>query len=566
VDQERLGDRYQVEARIGQGGMAEVYRGFDPSLDRRVAIKVLVHPFDRDAGFVARFRREAQAAARLNHPNIVGVYDAGSDGETQFIVMEYIEGRTLASFLAGGGAPTPEQAVELTEKVAAALQTAHAHGIVHRDIKPANVMVTRSGEVKVMDFGIARVQSDATAPQTSSVIGTPAYFSPEQAQGHPVDARSDIYSLGCVLYELLAHRQPFTGDTPVAVAYKQVNEVPPAPSAFNPDVPPPLDSVVMKCMAKNPANRYQDAGELIADLERARNGLDVEATPLMPLAASAAATQVIARQPTEVMRPPEPEGSSRKIWLGVLIGLLIVAILAGAGYLLAQSLKGDEVATVVMIGVKGQQYDEARADLEQLGMTDISRDNQTTTDPNVKPGEVIGQTPAAGTSVATDTPVVLTVAVPPDKVPVPDLHCKTQQEAVAELPDGVFLATPTIATTADPDCPPNTIISQSPDAGTQVIPNSQDSQIEIALNPSTVTLADYTCMTYGQAKGALAQLGLHAVAGERVTPLAECPEPSNVAMQEPSAGSEVQSGSTVTLHLGSPQASPSSTESPSASP
>ena len=239
--------------------MAEVFRGFDPSLDRTVAIKILVHPFDRDAGFVARFRREAQAAARLNHPNIVGVFDAGADGDTQYIVMEYIEGRTLASFLAGGGHPTPMQAVELTEKVASALQAAHEHGIVHRDIKPANVMVTRAGAVKVMDFGIARVQSDATAPQTSSVIGTPAYFSPEQAQGQPVDARSDIYSLGCVLYEMLAHHQPFTGDTPVAIAYKQVNETPPPPSASNPDVPPRLDAVVMKCMAKNPANRYQSA-------------------------------------------------------------------------------------------------------------------------------------------------------------------------------------------------------------------------------------------------------------------------------------------------------------------
>ena len=186
--------------------------------------------------------------------------------------MEYIEGRTLASFLAGGGKPTPIQGVELADKIAGALAAAHAQGIVHRDIKPANVMVTRAGEVKVMDFGIARLQSDATAPQTSSVIGTPAYFSPEQAQGQPVDARSDIYSLGCVLYELLAHRPPFTGDTPVAIAYKQVNESPVPPSQVNPDVPPRLDAVVMKCMAKNPANRYQSAAELSEDLDRVRQG------------------------------------------------------------------------------------------------------------------------------------------------------------------------------------------------------------------------------------------------------------------------------------------------------
>ena len=286
MDRQEFADRYRVEARIGQGGMAEVYRGYDPALERTVAIKVLLPPYDRDAGFVARFRREAQAAARLSHPNIVGVYDTGADGDTQYIVMEYIEGRTLASFLAGGGKPTPIQGVELADKISGALAAAHAQGIVHRDIKPANVMVTRAGEVKVMDFGIARLQSDATAPQTSSVIGTPAYFSPEQAQGQPVDARSDIYSLGCVLYELLSHRPPFTGDTPVAIAYKQVNESPVPPSQVNPDVPPRLDAVVMKCMAKNPANRYQSAAELSEDLDRVRKGQEVEATPLLPVGAA----------------------------------------------------------------------------------------------------------------------------------------------------------------------------------------------------------------------------------------------------------------------------------------
>jgi eukaryotic-like serine/threonine-protein kinase len=563
VEQQQLADRYQVEARIGQGGMAEVYRGFDPSLDRRVAIKVLVHPFDRDAGFVARFRREAQAAARLNHPNIVGVYDAGSDGDTQFIVMEYVEGRTLASFMASGGKPTTEQAIELTEKVAAALLVAHDHGIVHRDIKPANVMVTRTGEVKVMDFGIARLQSDATAPQTSSVIGTPAYFSPEQAQGNPVDSRSDIYSLGCVLYELVAHQQAFTGETPVAVAYKQVNEVPPAPSAFNPEVPPALDAVVMKCIAKNPANRYQNAGELIADLERVRNGLDVEATPLMPMAAGAAATQVIARQPTEVMPPPEPEGSSRKIWLGVLIGLLIVAILAGAGYLLAQAVNNDSPTTVVMPSVTNKQYEAARAQLVDLGLQVKKVTFETTT---VTPGLVTDQDQAAGSTVDVGTVVTLTVAVAPSTVEVPDLLCKTLGEAVDRLGPGLSLGAHTIATTADTACPANTIISQTPAAGTQVVANSKQSLVDVVLNPSTVTLGDYTCMSYGQAKSALAALQLHWVVGDRVTPLPECPEPSNVAMQEPAPGTQVSTGSTVTLHLGSPQASPSTTESPSASP
>jgi beta-lactam-binding protein with PASTA domain len=560
VDRQTLADRYRVEARIGQGGMAEVFRGFDPSLDRTVAIKVLVHPFDRDAGFVSRFRREAQAAARLNHPNIVGVYDAGADGDTQFIVMEYIEGRTLASFLAGGGTPTPEQAVELTEKVAAALQAAHAQRIVHRDIKPANVMVTRAGAVKVMDFGIARLQTDATAPQTSSVIGTPAYFSPEQAQGHPVDARSDIYSLGCVLYEMLAHRQPFTGDTPVAIAYKQVNEVPPAPSAFNPDVPPRLDAVVMKCMAKNPANRYQDAAELIADLERVRRGLDVEATPLMPLAATGAATQVIARQPTEVMPPPEPEGSSRKIWLGVLIGLLVVAILAGAGYLLARSLGNDEATTFLMPSVKGEQYDDAKATLDAAGLLVKKIPFETTDTPA---GEVISQDPKPGEPVSAGMTVELTVAVKPATVTVPDLTCRTLDEAQSVLPDGVSLGNKTTATTFDESCDANTIVSQDPEGGTDVTPNTQDAFINVVLNPGTVTLEDYSCITLNHASADLRKLGLNPSWGGTTTPLPQCSNKNFVAMQNPGPGTEVPIGSTVTLYTSSKDESPSPTESPS---
>ena len=240
-----LGERYQVEARIGEGGMAEVFRGFDPVLSRTVAIKVLLPQFARDTSFVHRFRREAQAAARLNQPNIVGVYDTGADDGTQYIVMEFIEGRTLAEFLSGGRRPTPVQAAEIAQKICAAIAAAHAQGVIHRDIKPGNVMVTRDGTVKVMDFGIARMLGPETAPQTSAVLGTASYLSPEQAQGGPVDARTDIYSLGAVLYELLTGRPPFTGDSSVAVAYKQVNETPAVPSSLSPAVPPAMDAVVM---------------------------------------------------------------------------------------------------------------------------------------------------------------------------------------------------------------------------------------------------------------------------------------------------------------------------------
>jgi serine/threonine-protein kinase len=552
-----IGERYRVEARIGQGGMAEVYRGFDPSLDRTVAIKVLLAPFDRDAGFVARFRREAQAAARLNHPNIVGVYDAGAEGETQYIVMEYVEGRTLASFLAGGGRPSPMQAVELTIPVASALEAAHEQGIVHRDIKPANIMVTRAGAVKVMDFGIARIQTDATAPQTSSVIGTPAYFSPEQAQGQPVDARSDIYSLGCVLYELLAHRQAFTGDTPVAVAFKQVNEMPVPPSEVNPDVPPRLDAVVMKCLAKNPANRYQSAAELIADLERVRAGQEVEATPLMPVG-EAGATQVIARQPTQVMPPSEPEGKSRNMWLGALIALLVLLLLLGGGYLLAQALNGDDQPTQVQVkNVIGMRYEDAKSTLEALGFGVVRGEDRPTdaADPNT----VVKQDPAANTLVDTGSTVTLTVAVPVPKVTVPNLQCLTPAEASDALAPDLTLGTQT----QEPSdaCQEGQIVAQDPAAFSKAKPGTIVN-VTVSSGAASITLTDYTCQTFNKVKQELEKQGIVVNYGGTVASLPQCSNTNKIAQQDPGPGTTVNIGDSVTLWTGTGTPPSSSTPTP----
>src|SRR5215211_3377458 len=282
--------------------MAEVWKGRDRVLNRTVAIKTLLPQFARDGNFVDRFRREAQAAARLNHPGIVSVFDSG-DGDEPYIVMQFIEGRTLADFLASGKKLEPMDAAKIAEDIAEALAAAHAHGVIHRDIKPANVMVTREGQVAVMDFGIARlIAGPETAPQTSAVLGTASYLSPEQAQGQPVDARTDIYSLGVVLYEMLTGRPPFTGESPMAIAYKQVNATPPTPSSINPDIPPELDAIAMRALSKNPANRYQTGQEFAEDLERARTGGEVKATPLLPVGGEA--TQVISRpQPTSVLPP-----------------------------------------------------------------------------------------------------------------------------------------------------------------------------------------------------------------------------------------------------------------------
>src|SRR3954471_23151491 len=276
-----LGGRYELGEVLGFGGMAEVHRGRDVRLGRDVAIKMLRSDLARDPGFQGRFRREAQSAASLNHPSIVAVYDTGEEtagGEAApYIVMEYVEGRTLRQVLEAEGRLLPQRALELTAQICAALDQAHRAGIVHRDVKPGNVMLTPGGEVKVMDFGIARAVTGtgATMTQTAAVIGTAHYLSPEQARGEHVDARSDVYSTGCLLYELLTGAPPFSGESAVAVAYQHVREDPTPPSAVEPDVPPSVDAIVLVAMAKNPANRYASAAEMRADLERAMSGRPV---------------------------------------------------------------------------------------------------------------------------------------------------------------------------------------------------------------------------------------------------------------------------------------------------
>jgi serine/threonine-protein kinase len=561
MDRSVVGERYRVEARIGSGGMAEVYRGFDPVLNRTVAIKVLLPQFARDAGFVARFRREAQAAARLNHPNIVGVFDTGSDGDTQYIVMEFVEGRTLHDFLRSGKQMGVMQAVELTEKLTDAVSAAHAQGVIHRDIKPANVMVTRDGAVKVMDFGIARIETAETAPQTSAVLGTAAYLSPEQAQGMPVDARTDIYSLGTVLYELLCGRPPFTGDSPVAIAYKQVNETPEPPSALNADVSPHLDAVVMKALSKNPANRYQTAQALRDDLERVRRGQDVDATPLLAASNGAEATQVIARPQSTQVLPPQTEepGSGRKVWLGVLIGILVVALLAAGGWLLAQALGGNDGETFELANYRGQPWTQVEADLRSLGLEPVRRDQERDAE-SWQPNTVIRTVPAAGAEVSEGDTIEVLVAVEPQDVEVPSLIGLTLEAAADRLDEeGLVLGDTTDVTSDEVD--PGEIASQTPSAG-EAVPPGTEIDVEVATGPSTVQVPSVTCQ---KADGATAELEAAGLVAEIVgvaEPLAQCPnDPENIALQDPAAGTSVEPGSVVQLWT-----TDVSTDSPSPSP
>ena len=557
-----VGERYRVEARIGAGGMAEVFRGFDTVLNRTVAIKVLLPQFARDAGFVARFRREAQAAARLNHPNIVGVFDTGAEGDTQYIVMEFVEGRTLHDFISTGRQMTPIQAVELGQKIAEAVAAAHSQGVIHRDIKPANIMVTREGAVKVMDFGIARIETAETAPQTSAVLGTAAYLSPEQAQGLPVDARTDIYSLGTVLYELVCGRPPFTGDSPVAIAYKQVNETPVAPSQLSPDVPSRLDAVIMKALSKNPANRYQTAQALWDDLERVRKGQEVDATPLLPVGVGADATQVIARpQATAVLPPQEEEpGSGRKVWLGVLIGILAVALLAGAGYLIAQSLGGDDVEQVTVENVRGLQFEDAKMRLEAQGLVVVEPRTRQTDE--AEPNTVVAQDPRRGAVVPTGTEVLLTIAVEPELVDVPSIVGLTIEQARAVL-EPLELDVGNRTAEASITAPIDTIISQTPPEGEPVLPGTLINVV-LSSGPGELEVPDVTCIPYGAARAQLLQRGFANVslASERRELPAACPfNEVNVAFQEPAAGSSVTPDTPIVLYQGV-RAEPSPSPSP----
>src|SRR6476659_752240 len=274
-------NRYEIEREIARGGMAEVYLARDQSLSRPVALKALFPEFARDPSFVERFRREAQAAANLNHPNIVAIYDWGQQSGTYFIVMEYVEGRSLSEIIRTDGPLHPRRSAEITADVAAALGFAHRNGVVHRDVKPGNIIISPTGQVKVADFGIAQAitggAEQQNLTQAGAVMGTATYFSPEQAQGKPVDPRSDLYSLGCVLFEMLTSRPPFTGDTPVAIAYQHVQQTAPRPSASGVDVPPALEAIDVQLLAKDPADRFASAEDLRADLRNYLEGLPVSA-------------------------------------------------------------------------------------------------------------------------------------------------------------------------------------------------------------------------------------------------------------------------------------------------
>ena len=461
MTQSRLvGNRYELGELIGYGGMAEVHRGRDARLGRDVAIKVLRADLARDPSFLARFRREAQAAAGLNHPSIVSVYDTGEDaapdGTPQpYIVMEYVEGRTLRDVLKAEGALPARRVMEIGADICGALDFSHRNGIVHRDIKPANVMITPSGAVKVMDFGIARAVADnaATVTQTANVIGTAQYLSPEQARGEAVDARSDVYSTGCLLYELATGSPPFQGDSPVAVAYQHVRENAIAPSVRNPEVPRALDSIVMKALAKNQLNRYQSAGEMRADLQRALADQPVTAESVMT---DSERTQFIARTPAppvalpprDEYEPAEPDESRRHglVWLAIVLALLLVIGGIVAVFVLSNQDNKNAVATKQIPNVIGLSAGQAKQTLTDQGFTRIDSAANPVTDvkkcvKQVQPNQVCTISPGVGEAVKVNVPVTFTVYTQA-MTTIPAVTGIQFNEAAAQLKDANLVADP----------------------------------------------------------------------------------------------------------------------------
>jgi serine/threonine-protein kinase len=532
--------------------MAKVFQGTDTVLDRTVAIKVLAPQYAEDDAFVQRFRREAHAAARISHPNIVSVFDTGSDDGVHYIVMEFVEGRTLAEFLSGGGRIMPERSIDIAQDVCQALEAAHAQGVIHRDIKPGNIMIGPRGDVKVTDFGIARVTTTAeTVEQTAAILGTASYLSPEQAQGQPVDARSDIYSLGCVLYEMVTGRPPFLGDSPVAVASKQVLEQPVPPSKLNGDVSPDLDAVILRALAKNPANRYQSGEEFRADLERARRGLPVEATPLL----AGATTQVIdppPAPPTAVLPPPEPE---KRSWVPIVVVLVIVALLGVLLWILAQNLLNDDEPDTTLVavpGVVGDRLNAARAELEEAGLVvndaDILRVPAPADQPDAAPGTVLEQDPAEGEGVEEGTAVLLTVVAQPEAIPIPTVVGLQASAAQLILEQAGFV----VEQEEEPsqEIPAGSVTRTEPPEGTEALPGDTIT-LFVSTGTELVAVPEVRCLSFNAAQNALDRAGLRSViSSDQVEVNPNCPLGNKVAAQDPLPLTEVDPDTVVTLFAG----------------
>ena len=570
-----LAGRYEIRDLIGRGGMAEVHLGYDKRLSRIIAIKLLRSDIAGDPTFQARFRREAQSAAALNHPTIVAVYDSGEEeittpnGSTRsvpYIVMEYVEGHTVRELLGDGEAVPIPEAVEITTGVLDALEYSHRAGIVHRDIKPGNIMLTSTGAVKVMDFGIARAMEDssATVTQTHAVVGTAQYLSPEQARGEIVDARSDLYSTGCLLYELLTGQPPFTGDSAVAIAYQHVREIPKPPSSLAADVPESLDRVVLKALAKTRDDRYQDAAHMRTELLAAERGMAVSApatdtwqsTTAMP---SATAPSPAVPAPPPSAAPPQagPEKAAedkrprRRWWVWLL--LIILLILAGTliGMFASGRFPGGKpsptpspTATAATVpDVSGMSEDDARTAIEDLGLTFVKGDDVSSD--TVDEGLAVSSDPGAGTSALLGAEITVKFSSGSATVKVPDVTGMTQSEARKEI-ENANLAWGDVTAEDSPGTQAGRVIRSSPAADTSV---SRGETVSVVVSSGRTTVPSVVGKTQDEAQEAIKAAGLNynTTTNDSKTNDQSKSNRYEVTAVDPAEGQSIDLGDSVTL-------------------
>jgi len=540
--------RYRVTRKLGGGGMADVYLAEDQELGRRVAIKVLHERYAHDDQFVERFRREATHAAGLSHPNIVSIYDRGTTDGSYFIVMEYVEGRTLKELIRSRGpCPTPV-AIAYTRQILAALRYAHRNGVIHRDIKPHNVIVDPEGVVKVTDFGIARA-GPSQMTEEGAIIGTAQYLSPEQARGAPVDQTSDLYSTGIVLFELLTGNVPFSGETPVEIAMKHLSEVPAAPSELRPEVPPDVDMVVLRALAKEPSERYQSAAAMDADLETVAHGghVPVETADAATVVLAGgraldatAGTQLTRRGPPGYPPQYEPIAPRRRPIWPWLLGLGVVLAFVAGGWFLYETIQrqfagAEQVRVPYVVALRQAQA------VDQITERDLIPRVRRISNSDVEEGFVFAQSPTEGTHVDKDTVVVIDVSAGKPEVTVPSVVGQSSTDAVAEL-TRAGLDTQIVEVNSDED--EGTVTAQAPSAGTVVVEGTQI-RINVSKGPKPVNVPNVIGLPYDQAASELKRAGFAVARVDVDSELAK----GIVVDQDPNGGSESSKGATVTLSV-----------------
>ena len=553
--------RYRILRRLGSGGMANVYLAEDEELGRQVAIKILNDRHASDDSFVERFRREAKNAAGLSHPNIVSIYDRGEAEGTYYIAMEYLQGRSLKDRIVADGALPVPAAIEATRQILGALGFAHRGGVVHRDIKPHNVLLDQDGSdrrYKVTDFGISRT-SASQMTEAGSIVGTAQYLSPEQARGAPVDQRSDIYSVGIVLYELLTGKLPFNGETPLEIAMKHLSEIPKPPSALRPEVSPDLDMVVLRALAKDPADRFESAEEMDKELARVAAGMGVTSETADAATAVLAGAGLADSAPTMVSRRPvvapqptryredyyeyEPQRRRRKFWPWLLTGLLLVGALV-AGFYVWQQIQDEinETKPVAVPFVEGVRAPVARRRIQDAGLRPVPRQESSDSIPQ---GIVIRQEPDAGERIQRGNAVRYFVSTGRPRVQVPEVVGARESDAVATLRAAGLVPRVVDIFSEEPE---GTVIAQDPKGGTSIVEGS-DVRLNVSKGPQQTGVPNVIGRSFDDAAAALRESGFTPVRRD-----VEAPEPEGTVVgMSPGAGTLAPPGTRITLNVSTGQ-------------